>query len=142
MPQDHVEKSFIKLNHYVNARCGGGIIESQYGFSQITSLIQMIITTCSVVKIRHSSTKRKRIESNALGSIILHNLFRSNYRDGGDNSFFGFFLGLSQYALLHFGQTLGYSSLLRGTQVCPHRSHWYPWRVIFAISLNYITSSI
>ncbi len=139
MPQDCVEKSFIKLNHYVNARCGGGIIESQYGFSQITSLIQMIITTCSVVKIRHSSAKSKRIESN---SLILNNLFRRNYRDRGDHSFFGFFLGLSQYALLHFGQTLGYSSLLRGTQVCPHRSHWYPWRVIFAITLKYITTSI
>ena len=50
--------------------------------------------------------------------------------------------GLSQYALLHFGQTLGYSFLLRGTQVCPHRSHWYPCSVIFAISLDYITTSI
>jgi len=142
MPQNYVEKSFIKLNHYVNARCGGGITESQYGFSQIASLIQMIITTCSVVKIRYSSTKRKRIEPHSLGSITLHILFRSNYRDRGGHSFIGFFLGLSQYALLHFGQTLGYSSLLRGTQVCPHRSHWYPWSVIFAISLNYITSSI
>jgi hypothetical protein len=53
-----------------------------------------------------------------------------------------FFLGLSQYALLHLGQTLGFSPLLRGTQVCPHRSHWYPSSFIFAISLNYLTSSI
>ena len=31
-------------------------------------------------------------------------------------------LGLSQYALLHFGQITG-RSLLRGTHACPHRAH-------------------
>ncbi len=43
-----------------------------------------------------------------------------------------FFRGLSQYGLLHFGQTLGYSSLFRGTHSCPHRSHLYPLSIIFA----------
>ena len=56
--------------------------------------------------------------------------------------FLGDFLGLSQYGLLHFGQTLGYSSLLRGIHVCLHRSHWYPCSITFAIEQNYITTSI
>lgn len=34
-----------------------------------------------------------------------------------------FLRGLSQYGLLHFGQTLGVSCELRGTQTCLHRSH-------------------
>ncbi len=43
-------------------------------------------------------------------------------------------LGLFQYGLLHFGHTSGFSSLLRGTHSCPHRSHRYPSSLIFAIS--------
>jgi len=50
--------------------------------------------------------------------------------------FLGSLRGLSQYALLHFGHTFGYSFLFRGTHVCPHRSHLYPSSVIFAISIE------
>jgi len=45
----------------------------------------------------------------------------------------GFFRDLSQYGLLHFGHTLGYSFLFRGTHSCPHRSHLYPSNIILAI---------
>jgi hypothetical protein len=48
--------------------------------------------------------------------------------------FFGIFLDLSQYGDLHLGQTLGYSSLLRGTHSWPHRSQRYPSSLIFAIT--------
>jgi hypothetical protein len=53
--------------------------------------------------------------------------------EGAENYFLA--LGLSQYGLLHFGQTRGFSSALRGTHSCPQRSQRKPDTVnlIFAI---------
>ena len=48
------------------------------------------------------------------------------------------FRGLSQYGLLHFGQTLGYSFLFRGIHSCPHRSHLNPSTVILILLISFI----
>lgn len=53
-----------------------------------------------------------------------------------NNYFLGDFLGLSQYGLLHFGQTLGFSSIFLGIHSCPQRSHLNPLRVIFTLPIR------